>query len=235
MSTRMILPLLFGIAGVATLLWLGFWQLGRLEWKEARLAQIHARISSEPAPLAGYFHDTGALEEDNYRRVRFEGELTGTEAHVLTSLKFQGAGFRILKEVIWNDKPFMLDLGFVPEAQKNDQRPTGPVRVVGNILDPDDYDASFTPDPDMDKNIWFARYLPMLAEKLNVLPFMVVVEKAEYNKDGAWVAYDAVSPLPVSVNIPNDHWEYAITWFSLAVVWFGMTAYLLWRIRQKTV
>ncbi|GGA13197.1 SURF1-like protein [Amylibacter cionae] len=235
MSARMILPLLFGIAGVATLLWLGFWQLDRLAWKEDRIGQIEARKSAAAAPLEPYFHESGPLEEDNYRRVTFEGELTEKQAHVLTSLKFTGAGFRILQEVIWNGKPFMLDLGFVPEAQKDAPRPVGPVRVVGNILNPDDYDESFTPDPDLDKNIWFARYLPMLAEKLDVLPFMVVVETAEYRKDGAWVAYDAVTPLPVSVNIPNDHREYAITWFSLAVVWFGMTAYLLWRIRQKTV
>jgi surfeit locus 1 family protein len=35
--------------------------------------------------------------------------------------------------------------------------------------------------------------------------------------------------------IPNDHWGYAVQWFSLAAVWLGMTAYLLWRIRQRTV
>jgi surfeit locus 1 family protein len=42
-------------------------------------------------------------------------------------------------------------------------------------------------------------------------------------------------PLPISLNIQNDHKEYAITWFSLALVWFLMTIYLLWRIKQKTV
>ena len=88
---------------------------------------------------------------------------------------------------------------------------------------------------DLEKNIWFARYLPMMAQELDVLPFMVVVEKMDISKNGEWVAYDVVTPLPVSVNIPNDHREYAITWFSLAIVWFGMTAYLLWRIRQRTV
>ena len=45
-----------------------------------------------------------------------------------------------------------------------------------------------------------------------------------------------IEPMPVdSSGIPNDHMNYAITWFSLAAVWLGMTAYLLWRIRQRTV
>jgi surfeit locus 1 family protein len=46
----------------------------------------------------------------------------------------------------------------------------------------------------------------------------------------------AIEPMPVDTSgIPNDHMNYAITWFSLAAVWLGMTAYLLWRIRQRTV
>ena len=41
-----------------------------------------------------------------------------------------------------------------------------------------------------------------------------------------------VTPLPVdSTGIPNDHLEYAITWFSLAAVWVAMTGAFLWRSR----
>jgi surfeit locus 1 family protein len=237
----MILPAVFGIVGVAILLWLGFWQLDRLEWKEGRIAAIAAKMAAGPDPLVKHFKSTAPIAEQNYTRVTFEGVMTEKEAHVLTSLKYtgpgsqSGPGYRILKEVVWSGKNFLLDLGFVPEEQKNDVRPVGPVRVIGNVLYPDDYDASFTPDPDLEKNIWFARYLPMMGQELSVIPYLVVVERAEVMKDGAWVAFDDVTPLPVSVNIPNDHREYAITWFSLALVWFGMTCYLLWRIRQKTV
>lgn len=241
MTVRMILPLMFGVAGVAVLLWLGFWQLDRLAWKEDRLATIAAKIAAEPDPLVDHFKSTQDVEAQNYTRVVFEADMLAQEAHVLTSVKYSGPGslsgpgFRILKEVVWNGKNFFVDLGFVAEDQKDAMRYEGPVRIVGNILYPDDYDAAFTPDPDLEKNIWFARYLPMMAQELGVLPFLVVVERAEVMKDGAWVAFDDVSPLPVSVNIPNDHREYAITWFSLALVWFGMTCYLLWRIRKKTV
>ena len=44
----------------------------------------------------------------------------------------------------------------------------------------------------------------------------------------------AVTPLPVdSAAIPNDHLQYAITWFSLAAIWIGMTAHFLWRTRAR--
>jgi len=64
----MILPLLFGVAGVAVLLWLGFWQLDRLAWKEARLDTIRAKMAAEPDPLIDHFKSTAPISETNYTR-----------------------------------------------------------------------------------------------------------------------------------------------------------------------
>jgi surfeit locus 1 family protein len=45
---------------------------------------------------------------------------------------------------------------------------------------------------------------------------------------------DPVSARPIDTAvIPNDHLQYAITWFSLAAIWSGMTALLVWRIRRR--
>lgn len=58
---------------------------------------------------------------------------------------------------------------------------------------------------------------------------MVVIRTAEGAAQG-------IEPRPVDTSgIVNDHLEYAITWFSLAGVWAGMTLYLLWRIRRRTI
>jgi len=44
-----------------------------------------------------------------------------------------------------------------------------------------------------------------------------------------------VSPLPVtSEGIPNDHLEYAMTWFLLAATWIVMTGFALWRMKRRT-
>ena len=45
---------------------------------------------------------------------------------------------------------------------------------------------------------------------------------------------DGVQAQPVSATFRNDHLGYAITWFSLAVVWLGMTVSYLWRIRRRS-
>ena len=44
-------------------------------------------------------------------------------------------------------------------------------------------------------------------------------------------ADERLQPIPVdSAGIPNDHLQYAITWFSLAAVWIAMT--LTWIRKQ---
>ena len=36
-----------------------------------------------------------------------------------------------------------------------------------------------------------------------------------------------------STGIPNDHLQYAVTWFGLALVWIVMTLYYLRRMRTR--
>ena len=63
-----------------------------------------------------------------------------------------------------------------------------------------------------------------MARALETEPVMVVARSA---------TGDGIRPVPVSVNIRNDHLEYAITWFGLAAVWAGMTALFVLRRREK--
>ena len=118
----------------------------------------------------------------------------------------------------------LLDRGFVPIGEKDAARGTGPIAVTGSLAWPQETD-SFTSPPDRAKNIWFARDVPLMAAALDTLPVMIVVAESD--------APDAPMPLPVTVNIPNDHLQYAITWFLLAVVWTLMTGYLLYRIKRR--
>ena len=232
MTKRMIAPLIFGIAGIALLLWLGFWQLDRMQWKQGIINSLQDRRLDAPIPLQGKY-ETARPETDNFIRVQFEGTVTTTEAHVYAPQK-TGMGYRVVSAFNWQGESLFVDLGLIPEAEKNTNRYTGPMQVTGYISYPDDYDASFTPEPDIAKNIWFSRLVAPMAQEFDVTPFLVVAEQAQVQQNGTWVDYTAVTPAPISPNIENPHREYAITWFSLVFVWFGMTGYLLWRIRRKT-
>ncbi|WP_126976860.1 SURF1 family protein [Frigidibacter oleivorans] len=223
---RILFPLILGLGGIAILLNLGFWQLRRLEWKESILATIAARIDAPPEQLPPEGADGQALK---YTPVRVAGRTTGQELHMLTGRQGVGPGFEVIAAFETADgRRILLDRGFIPETAKDMPRPPVDLDVTGNIHWPDETTAS-TPAPDIGRNIWFARDVPAMAAALETEPLMVAARSV----DGAG---QGVVPVPISVEgIRNDHLNYAITWFSLAGVWAGMTGYLLWRIRRRTI
>lgn len=224
MTRRMIVPLIFGIVGVAILVSLGSWQLRRLAWKTEILAEIAARLEAPPGPVPA----TTSPEADRYLHVRTSGEILPGEIHVYTSAPPRGVGYRVIVPLRLADgRSLLLDRGFVPIDEKDVPRHLGPITVEGNLDWPRETDSLFTAAPDLAKNIWFARDVPAMAAALGTEPLLLVTSASD---DPA-----APQPLPVTVNLPNDHLGYALTWFGLALVWAGMTLYLLWRIKRRTV
>lgn len=221
MIRRMIGPLLFGAFGIAVLVSLGVWQLQRLAWKETVLAEIDARIGAAPVGLPA----VPDVAVDKYLPVMVSGALTGEELDVLVSRKEIGAGYRVIS-VFETDtgRRVLVDRGFLIDDARGLPREARALEVEGNLVWPDEVD-SYTPAPDAKTGVWFARDIPAMAVALKAEPLLIVA-KSETG--------DGIEPMPVdSSAITNDHLNYAITWFSLALVWAGMTGLLLWRIRRN--
>ncbi|MBC2837400.1 SURF1 family protein [Paragemmobacter straminiformis] len=226
MLRRMLVPLLFGLTGAAILIGLGVWQVERLAWKEAVLADIDARIVAAPVDLP----ETIDRARDSYLPVRVVGRFTGEHVDVLVSRKQIGAGVRVIEVFETGAAPggrrVLVDRGFVTDEMRAAPRVSGEAVVVGNLHWPDEVDG-YTPPPDATTGLWFARDADAIASALRTEPTFIVAREPTGGE---------IEPMPVDTSaIPNDHLQYAITWFSLAAVWLGMTVYLLWRIRQRTV
>lgn len=213
-----------GGVGCAILLSLGTWQLKRLSWKEAVLAEIDTSLAAAPVVLPANISPS----QDKFRAVTATGTLGAEEIHVWTTLKGQGAGYRIIAPFETETQGrILVDRGFVPAADKQATRPIGEMTLVGNLHWPDE-SGSFTPEPDRAGNVWYARDVDTLAAELNTKPILLVVRETPPGSE-------ALTPMPItSAGIPNDHLQYAITWFSLAAIWGGMTAYFLRRTGSQS-
>ncbi len=216
---RLWFPILLGVLGVAVLCGLGLWQMGRLEQKEALLARIEARIGADPAELPAS-PDPSA---DQYLPVHVTGALGGEELHVLTSIQGQGPGYRVISALTAGERRVLVDLGYVPEAAKNHGRVAEAVAITGNLVWPQESD-SWTPEPDAARDVWFAREVGAMAEALDTEPVLIVSREIA----GADLGTTLV-PVDTS-GVPNDHYEYAITWFGLALVWAVMSILLSLRV-----
>ena len=218
---RMIFLGLVGGLGLTALLALGVWQLQRLAWKEDILAMIETRIAAAPVPLLSQSCPAGRPISCRGRRRR------NRPARAACVLGDRSAGRWLpgdLPFVTASGRRILLDRGYIRDADKDSARAGGSVEITGNLLWPDEGDWT-TPPPEEDTNILYARDIAYMAERLNTEPLLVVL------RDGA----DTPRPLPVSTTgIPNNHLQYAITWFSLALIWASMTAAFLLRTRAKT-
>jgi surfeit locus 1 family protein len=62
-----------------------------------------------------------------------------------------------------------------------------------------------------------------MAERFGTEPVLVVLRETSQTDT-------PVTPVPLdSASLRNDHLQYAVTWFGLAAVWLGMTAFLVRR------
>jgi surfeit locus 1 family protein len=223
MMRRLILPLLFGVLGTVVLVVLGTWQLQRLHWKEAIIARIEAQLAADPVGVP----EGATPEAHQYLRVAEEGVIGEEELHVYTSIPPYGVGYRVIAPFDLADgRRILLDRGFIPREEKATERAGGPALVEGALHWPQETDY-FTPEPDRATNIWFARNTDLMAHALGAKPVMLVAERVDP------ATPPMPTPIPVSVNIPNNHLEYVVTWYGLAIVWAGMTLYWVWRMGQR--
>ena len=226
---RFIFPIILAVLGIAVLLWLGVWQRERLDEKSAYLADINTRMVAEPVALP----NTPA----NYLRVQVVGRLDGAEIHVLRGDKLRGAGFRIIAPVTIRTasgaRRIMVDLGFVRTGDKNMRR-AGQVAVIGNVFFAMETGRN-TPPPDLDAGIWFARDTGIMADFLDTEPILVVASAITALDTDAQGWQAGMFPQALATNIPNDHWEYMVTWFSLAAVWGAMSVYWIGRLWRRRV
>ena len=213
-----------GFAGTACLLYLGKWQIDRLYWKLDVLKKIDQKIAAAPVPLPA--EPSESIHK--YLSVEISGQFLQESIRVLASKKRYGAGYRIIHVFRANGRRLLVDLGFVGLETDYDVDLINDISLVGNLHWPDEVD-NFTPEPDLENNIWFARNVERVASALKTEPILLILKDSTLKDQN-------IKPMPIdTTHIPNDHLQYAITWFSLAIIWALMSCLFIWTTRQKAL
>ncbi len=213
-------PIVIGLGGFCVLIALGFWQVQRLQWKNAIIAEAEQRLAVPAEPLPVSLNP----KRDDYKRVEVSGRFDhDSEQYVLTSMPPNGPGFEIITAFETDSgRRILVDRGFVPQALRDpakraDTFDRGVVEIEGVLRWPSDT-SRFTPDPDPSIREWYSREVPPLAKALNTEPVMIV--------QGPSAGPGWPRGGKAQVNIRNQHLPYAIQWFAIAGVWALMS--ILW-------
>lgn len=225
---RLLFLLVVGLGGLLVLLWLGTWQMQRLAWKNGLISELETRLAEAPLSVSGLER----MDRHNFRRASAEGAFAPSRgdgaapARFLTSERPQGPGFRVISAFeLASGERILVDRGFVPDQTAIPPAPSGSMRLSGALHWPREK-GGFTPEPAIGDGRWFAREVPELAQALGTRPVMLVLSERA-SGGGEWPR-----PSPVTVDLPNDHLGYAITWYGLAAVWLVMSGALFLRGRS---
>ena len=245
MSTRrrrgVLFPALFTLVALIVLLALGTWQLDRRQWKEALIDGLTRRIAMPPASLPPRENwPLLAAADMEFRRFTFPAEfLPDQEALVYTtgsSLRpdVSGVGYWVFAPArLPGGSLVVVNRGFVPEGRQDtnsraEGAPAGVIEVTGAMRWPETR-GLFTPSDEPGKNLWFVRDPTAMAQAKHwepVAPFYI-----EQETPAAPGGLPKVGPL--QPNLANNHLQYAITWFGLALVLVAVfMAFLRGRLRR---
>jgi surfeit locus 1 family protein len=230
--------LVIGVSVFLLLLGLGTWQVERLQWKEGLLAAMAERTAGGPAPLAEIEQQFAATGDVDY----WPAEARGTfrhdgERHFLATHDGQ-SGFFVFTPLELPDGRFLfVNRGFVPYDRKDPTtRPASQtdaaMLIRGLARNPLAEKPSWlVPDNDPVKNVFYWKDLSLMSasaglpEGAVVLPFFVDAD-----------ATPVPGGLPIGgvtlLSLPNNHLQYAVTWYGLAAALAAVTIVMALRGRS---
>jgi surfeit locus 1 family protein len=223
-------PSLAALTALIVLIALGTWQVERLRWKEGLIAQRAAQLAAPPEALPAHSDDWAAWD---FRKVSTSGRFRHDLEQLFGASARDGEfGHHVLAPLVRADGAAVLvDRGWVPAdrahpAARREGQIEGSVTVTGIARHRGDDKAGwFTPDNKPESLMWFSYDLPALEQALGLPLLPVVVEADDRPNPGS---------LPIGgrtrIELPNNHLQYAVTWYGLALTLLGV--YVAFSIRR---
>ncbi len=214
------------VIATAILVSLGFWQIHRLHWKEGILAQIDAAEHAPPIELlAG---DTPKL----FTKVVVHGVLRGGRTALYgAEVRGDRMGAQLV-EVLdrVGAPPLLVVLGWVTTDRGVPQPVSGPRDVTGYIRLPET--PGFLSASDDVEGLRFYTLNPATIGRAlgapDAAPLMLIALK---NPLGEPVPVGAPQPADALPEPPNNHLQYALTWFGLAGALIAV--FVAWAAKQR--
>ncbi len=200
---------------------LGTWQLYRLQWKLELISEITFGLDSRPIEYSSSI-------KKNYQRVNTKGKFYFDKQIYVYSLNEKGKpGYDVVTPFRTNkNENVLINRGWINKELKDnpiinfdketDQKIVGLLRKIykPNI---------FKPENDIKNNIWFSINLEDLKEATGEQfnEFVIFLEDNQVK-----------TPIPkkISIDVPNNHLKYAITWYSISI---SIIFYYLYFRRKK--
>jgi surfeit locus 1 family protein len=206
------------LIAMAILIGLGVWQLQRLKWKDGLLAHVAALQSAKARDIGPVLDSLKDGRDADFTRVSVTCPgLASAPFLELYGIRDGQAGVRLISAcpvVSHRYRTVLVDRGFVADSISArppvDAASTAPVELVGILRVPER--GNFV-TPKNAPGRWYTRDAAAMARQLQAPSPAPLFLMAETPTNPAW---PALVPAPLPIDIPNNHFDYALTWFGLA-------------------
>lgn len=194
---------------------LGVWQLERLEWKQSILRKIEQNLHEAAQPLPAEIADPDALE---YSFVSAEGTYLHDKELLLGAQYYSGIlGYKLLTPLQLTDgRMVLVNRGWVPKEQREQDTRAETlaegVQTVEGIVRMPNRRNIFTPENDPTGSGWFWIDQSAIEGVTGVSLMPIVLERVSEGGEGLPI------PAKKAIELRNDHFMYAITWFAMAII-----------------
>lgn len=237
------------VAVLAILLSLGTWQVQRLQWKERLIAERDARRQTPPVSIAALNNIRSAthapgdtiIPPESVEFLPVQDIGTFDNAHEMFFLATENGqpGFHIYVPFhLESGRIIIVNRGFVPEARRDPAtRKSGLIEgrttltgLAREMLF--EKPGSLLPENDLKANLFFWKDLYAMADKAGIsraelIHFFVDVGP---NADPNLLPKGGVTIF----DLPNNHLQYALTWYGLALALVGVAIAGMIRASQRS-
>ena len=205
------------VAAIVAMINLGFWQLRRLDERQAFNEAVSSRIDLPPEPLTEVVTMPNLSLGVEWRSVEATGTYLPDEEFVVVNKSEGGvAGDLVVTPMLLDDGRILLvERGFVPLGETAAAAPSGEVDIVGRLREPQVRRRGQVTDPSEGEltevqRIDFDRLGPQLPG--NLVPMWVELVSSDPAEAGPF-------PQPVAVPERGDgpHLSYAVQWFIFSI------------------
>lgn len=220
------------IPALALLCWLGTWQVQRLHWKTALIAEMQAGWQAAPQDIHELLQPDKPLKP--WQKVSIAGHFLPVPMKRWFGTLDGQVGYRYLQAFqIHNGPVIMVNRGFAPEHEKVTPAGQVPITLVG-LTRNGGKPPLFGATNEREKNVWLWVDLPaMEPDALRVGAYYndqffvdLIAQNGNEGSEHVWPR--PTGHLPV---LPNNHLDYAMTWYGLALAL--LVIYFVWHWREK--
>ena len=215
-------PTAVALPALLVLLWLGTWQVQRLEWKNNLIANFESRATAAPIDLP-----TAPVDGDmEFRRLALTGSFDHSQEVFMTGRTYEGnAGFHIVTPFTLTDgRVVLVNRGWVSESyREQSKRPftlTEGETTIAAILRFPGKKGYFVPENEPENGFWFT----LVPEQ--IVGHLGLQDVAETTFYAATVRTSDKIKLPIAArtktNLRNSHLGYAVTWYGIACALIGV-------------